>query len=140
MWGPSYGKADIESGGPALYPMMTERPDLRWAFIRKIYVILSIQLLLTVAVASIVVTVHPISHFFVSSPAGLALYIVLIIIPFIGILFLFFSLFPRIPFPPFFSFVWKLETLNSSSSAVENNFASRFLKAILDFTGCKLRL
>ncbi|KAJ8641434.1 hypothetical protein MRB53_018128 [Persea americana] len=83
MWGPSYGKADIESGGPALYPMMTERPDLRWAFIRKIYVILSIQLLLTVAVASIVVTVHPISHFFVSSPAGLALYIVLIIIPFI---------------------------------------------------------
>ncbi|RWR82395.1 BI1-like protein [Cinnamomum micranthum f. kanehirae] len=83
MWGPSYGKADIESGSPALYPMMTERPDLRWAFIRKIYVILSIQLLLTVAVASIVVTVHPISHFFVSSPAGLGLYIVLIIIPFI---------------------------------------------------------
>ncbi|GFZ13598.1 bax inhibitor-1 family protein [Actinidia rufa] len=42
-------KADVESGtAEPLYPMMLESPELRWAFIRKIYSILSIQLLLTV--------------------------------------------------------------------------------------------
>ncbi|KAG1358617.1 protein LIFEGUARD 2 [Cocos nucifera] len=63
--------------------MMLESPDLRWAFIRKIYSILTVQMLLTVAVAAVVVTVRPISHFFVSSGAGLGLYIFLIILPFI---------------------------------------------------------
>lgn len=101
MWGHAYGKADIESGSPALYPMMTESPDLRWAFIRKIYVILSVQLLLTVAVAAVVVTVHPIALFFVSSPAGLGLYIVLILLPFICN-FLFPPFFPRIPISQFY--------------------------------------
>lgn len=86
MWGPAYGKStvDVESGARPLYPMMLESPDLRWAFIRKIYSILSVQLLLTIAVASIVVTVRPISYFFVSSPAGLGLYLMVIILPFIG--------------------------------------------------------
>ncbi|KAL3849897.1 hypothetical protein ACJIZ3_011779 [Penstemon smallii] len=83
MWGHSYGKDDIESGREPLYPMMLESPELRWSFIRKIYSIVSIQLILTVAIASVVVTVHPISHFFTSTGAGLALYIVLIITPFI---------------------------------------------------------
>ncbi|KAH7661448.1 Bax inhibitor 1-related protein [Dioscorea alata] len=84
MWQRSFGKGgDLESGPRPLYPMMLESPDLRWAFIRKIYFIVATQLLLTVAVAAVVVTVRPISHFFVSSTAGLGLYIFLIIFPFI---------------------------------------------------------
>ncbi|XP_006657498.1 protein LIFEGUARD 2-like [Oryza brachyantha] len=81
---------DVEagtSGGVAgareLYPGMTEPPEMRWALIRKIYVILSMQLLLTAAVAAVVVKVRAISHFFVSSHAGIGLYIFLIILPFI---------------------------------------------------------
>lgn len=78
MW-----KDDIESASRPLYPMMLESPELRWSFIRKIYGIVSIQLLLTIAVASVVVTVHPISHFFATSRVGLGIYIVLIIAPFV---------------------------------------------------------
>lgn len=84
MWGQRYGKYDVESGVEPLYPMMQESPQLRWAFIRKIYTIISIQLLLTVAVAAIVVTVRPISVFFATTHAGLAVYILLIISPFIS--------------------------------------------------------
>ncbi|XP_073145282.1 protein LIFEGUARD 2-like [Henckelia pumila] len=78
MW-----KDDVESASRPLYPMMLESPELRWSFIRKIYSIVSIQLLLTIAVASVVVTVRPISHFFATTKVGLAIYIVLIIAPFI---------------------------------------------------------
>ncbi|OAY49759.1 protein LIFEGUARD 4 [Manihot esculenta] len=83
MWAQPYRKSDLEAGGSPLYPMMLESPQLRWAFIRKVYSILSIQLLATIVVASIVVFVHPVANFFVSSGAGLALYIVLIVLPFI---------------------------------------------------------
>ncbi|KAK9146601.1 hypothetical protein Sjap_006504 [Stephania japonica] len=83
MWQGQWGKADIETGARPLYPMMHESPELRWAFIRKIYSILSLQLLLTVAIAAVVVTVRPISLFFATTGAGLALYIVIIITPFI---------------------------------------------------------
>lgn len=82
MWGQS--KYDVESGRQPLYPMMVESPELRWSFIRKIYSIVSIQLLLTIAVAAVVVNVHPISNFFTTTKAGLVLYIVLVITPFIG--------------------------------------------------------
>lgn len=84
-------KRDVESGGDGnanprpLYPAMLENPQLRWAFIRKVYTILTIQLLLTIAVASVVVFVRPIALFFVSSPGGLALYIVLLIAPLITV-------------------------------------------------------
>ncbi|WOK91564.1 hypothetical protein Cni_G00255 [Canna indica] len=88
MWSqPGYWKGgDVEaaaSGRTPLYPMMLEPPELRWAFIRKIYSILAIQMLLTVAVAAVVVSVPSVSLFFVSSGAGLGLYIFLIILPFI---------------------------------------------------------
>ncbi|GLJ18734.1 hypothetical protein SUGI_0334340 [Cryptomeria japonica] len=76
---------DLETGREgALYPdqPVYETP-LRWAFIRKIYTILSLQLLLTIAVSAVIVFVHPVAHFFVSTPAGLGLYIFLIIFPFI---------------------------------------------------------
>lgn len=85
---PPYGKGggvDVETGDAArvFYPLMLESPELRWAFIRKVYSILSIQMLLTVAVASIVVFVRPVANFFVSSPGGFGLYIFLLILPFI---------------------------------------------------------
>ncbi|XP_075639879.1 protein LIFEGUARD 2 [Castanea sativa] len=83
MWDRPFQKSDVEAGARPLYPMMLESPELRWAFIRKIYSILTVQLLVTIAVAATVVSVPPISLFFVSSGAGLALYIVLIITPFI---------------------------------------------------------
>ncbi|XP_047956029.1 protein LIFEGUARD 4-like [Salvia hispanica] len=79
----SYRKDDVEVGGGRLYPTMLETPELRWAFIRKIYVIIGIQLLLTAAVAAVVITLHPISHFFATTRAGLVLYILLIFIPFL---------------------------------------------------------
>ncbi|KAL6008071.1 hypothetical protein ACLOJK_033577 [Asimina triloba] len=84
MWMPSNWKSgDVESGARPLYPMMLESPELRWAFIRKVYSILSFQLLVTVAVAATVVSVRPIANFFVSSPEGLGLYILIIFLPFI---------------------------------------------------------
>ncbi|KQK12715.1 protein LIFEGUARD 2 [Brachypodium distachyon] len=80
-----YRKApDLEAGGSeALYPGMVESPDLRWALIRKIYVILSVQLAMTAAVAAFVVKVPAVSEFFVSSNSGIALYIFLLILPLI---------------------------------------------------------
>ncbi|XP_065861119.1 protein LIFEGUARD 2-like [Euphorbia lathyris] len=83
MFAQPFRKNDVESGSRPLYPMMLESPELRWSFIRKVYSILCFQLLATIAVASVVVSVHPIATFFVSTGAGLALYIVLIIMPFI---------------------------------------------------------
>ncbi|XP_020598211.1 BI1-like protein, partial [Phalaenopsis equestris] len=82
---PYWQRGDVEEGNVTrpLYPMMLERPELRWAFVRKIYTIVSIQLLLTIAVSALVVSVKPISHFFVASSAGVGLYILLIISPFI---------------------------------------------------------
>ncbi|KAG2640284.1 protein LIFEGUARD 2-like [Panicum virgatum] len=81
---------DLEAGSSGaagqqrvLYPGMQESPELRWALIRKIYVILSLQLLLTAAVAAVVVKVRAIPHFFTTTNAGLGLYIFLIILPFI---------------------------------------------------------
>ncbi|BAT85473.1 hypothetical protein VIGAN_04302600 [Vigna angularis var. angularis] len=79
-------KRDVESGGGGdrpLYPNMLENPQYRWSFIRKVYCILTFQLLLTVAVAAVVVFVRPIPHFIVSTTPGLVLYCVLIFIPFI---------------------------------------------------------
>ncbi|XP_044486715.1 protein LIFEGUARD 2-like isoform X1 [Mangifera indica] len=83
MWNQPYRKSDMEAGARPLYPVMLESPELRWSFIRKVYSIITIQLLATIGVAATVVSVRPISEFFVSSGAGLALYIVLIITPFI---------------------------------------------------------
>lgn len=84
MFAQPYRKNDVEAGARPLYPMMLENPELRWSFIRKVYSILCFQLLATIAVASVVVFVRPIAVFFVTTGAGLALYIVLIIMPFIG--------------------------------------------------------
>lgn len=102
MWTRPFQKSDVEAGARPLYPMMLESPELRWAFIRKIYSILTVQLLVTIAVAATVVSVPPIALFFVSSGAGLALYIVLIITPFIGMFYCYFF-----SYSVFQSFLWK---------------------------------
>ncbi|KAF5462676.1 hypothetical protein F2P56_018664 [Juglans regia] len=90
MWTQPYRKNDLEAGARPLYPLMQESPELRWAFIRKVYSILTFQLLATIAVGAVVVFVHPIAHFFVSTGAGLALYILLILTPFLVMLPLYF--------------------------------------------------
>ncbi|GMN46767.1 hypothetical protein TIFTF001_015953 [Ficus carica] len=66
-----------------LYPTMIENPQLRWAFIRKVYILISMQLLLTVAVAAAVVFYRPIPNFFVRTTAGLIAYIAIIISTFL---------------------------------------------------------
>jgi len=76
-------KRDVESGERTLYPTMLESPELRWSFIRKVYFIITFQLLLTIAVASVVVFFHPVANFFTNSKLGYALYIVLLFVPFI---------------------------------------------------------
>lgn len=83
MWKQAYSRNDVEGGSQQLYPVMLESPELRWSFIRKVYSIIAIQLLATVAVGAIVVSYHPIAHFFTSSSGGLACYILLIITPFL---------------------------------------------------------
>lgn len=85
-------RGDVEEGSNSqpLYPMMLESPELRWAFVRKIYTILSIQMLLTVVVSAIVVFVKPVSNFFVSSSGGLAFYIAILISPLILLIPLYF--------------------------------------------------
>ncbi|KAG6571454.1 BI1-like protein [Cucurbita argyrosperma subsp. argyrosperma] len=85
MWN-QQRKYDVESGTTPLYPTMLESPQLRWAFIRKIYSIITIQLLATVAVAATVVYVPSISTFLSTTRAGLAVYIILLIMPFITLI------------------------------------------------------
>ncbi|CAL0300598.1 unnamed protein product [Lupinus luteus] len=86
MWNnQGFGKVggDVEAGARPLYPMMVESPELRWSFIRKVYSIIAIQLLATVAVGFFVVTVRPVANFFLGSTAGLVVYILIIFVPFI---------------------------------------------------------
>ncbi|XP_076937651.1 protein LIFEGUARD 2-like [Bidens hawaiensis] len=85
MWNRTFSKpTDVEWGtAEPLYPTMLESPDLRWSFIRKIYTIVAIQLLLTVAVGAFVVSYHPVVTFLTTTSGGLAVYILIIITPFI---------------------------------------------------------
>jgi FtsH-binding integral membrane protein len=71
----SYGKMkndyidDIETGNAGLYPGISAEDNvLRWAFIRKVYGILSTQMVLTTAVAAVIVFSIPVRDFFASSP------------------------------------------------------------------------
>ncbi|KAG4907506.1 hypothetical protein JHK86_055990 [Glycine max] len=63
------GRGDIEAGlphaegGDALYPYMIESPQLRWGFIRKVYVIISLQLLFTAAFSSLFIFFTPARNF-----------------------------------------------------------------------------
>ena len=79
-------QGDVEVGyNGALYPNMNESPQLRWAFIRKVYTIITFQILLTVGVAALVVFVRPIPEFLLSqTPAAWAVFIIIAISPLIS--------------------------------------------------------
>ncbi|KAK3145810.1 hypothetical protein QOZ80_3BG0257840 [Eleusine coracana subsp. coracana] len=65
-------------------PYLIESPLLRWAFIRKVYVIVAMQLMLTVAVAATVNLVDPIRAFFLSrTKEAIIAFIVILISPII---------------------------------------------------------
>jgi protein lifeguard len=63
-----------------------EDPRLRWAFVRKVYAILSLQFALTAAVAATACLVRPIPRFFASGPpaAVWSTYIAILLSPLIG--------------------------------------------------------
>ncbi|KAD7117866.1 hypothetical protein E3N88_05134 [Mikania micrantha] len=67
---------DIEAGKH--YPNQMEDPQLRWGFIRKVYSILTLQLLLTVIIATIVVVTPRINQFF-RTQTGLIVYLIIAI-------------------------------------------------------------
>ncbi|PNX76155.1 bi1-like protein [Trifolium pratense] len=69
-------KIDLESG--TILPVNSQ-----WPFIRKVYSIITFQLLLNIAVASVVVFDQPVANFFATTTQGLVLYIVLIFVPFL---------------------------------------------------------
>ncbi|KAI3736067.1 hypothetical protein L6452_15599 [Arctium lappa] len=50
---------------------MLESPELRWSFIRKVYSIVVVQLLLTVVNGVFVVSYHPIVTFLTTTRGGL---------------------------------------------------------------------
>lgn len=70
------GNHDIEAGKQ--YPSQMEDPQLRWGFIRKVYSILTLQMFLTVIVASIVVLTPRINQFF-RTRNGLIVYLIIVI-------------------------------------------------------------
>ncbi|XP_030456697.1 protein LIFEGUARD 4-like [Syzygium oleosum] len=79
---------DVESGPPApagdaSCPGMLESPQLRWAFVRKVYAILLSQLLLTAGVAAAVALVKPVSRFIAETWPGSMVVLVLVVLVFI---------------------------------------------------------
>ncbi|KAG6532419.1 hypothetical protein ZIOFF_006262 [Zingiber officinale] len=83
------GDRDIESGSgdAALYPNMAENPQIRWAFVRKVYSIVCFQMFLTIAVACVINFVQPIRGFLLShTTASLVVLIVIVVSPFLVLL------------------------------------------------------
>ncbi|KAL5197936.1 hypothetical protein ABZP36_001448 [Zizania latifolia] len=77
----------VVAGGACPCPYMIESPQHRWAFIRKVYVIVAMQLLVTIAVAATVYFVPAIRRFFFArTPASLAAFVLIIVAPFIVML------------------------------------------------------
>ncbi|XP_058737950.1 protein LIFEGUARD 4-like [Vicia villosa] len=79
------GKGDIEAGiyQGGLYPSMIESPELRWGFIRKVYTIVSIQLLFTAGFASLFVFFPPARDFVRYNQFRIVVLIVAVIFTFI---------------------------------------------------------
>ncbi|XP_073053826.1 protein LIFEGUARD 4-like [Primulina eburnea] len=78
-----YGKRDVELGNAGqLYPGMVEDPQMRWGFIRKVYSILCVQLLLTFGVAIAMFMVHPVREF-MRTPNGLYVMIAAMVLTFV---------------------------------------------------------
>ncbi|KAL6880127.1 hypothetical protein ACP4OV_011692 [Aristida adscensionis] len=80
-----YEERDLEAG--IVCPYMIESPQLRWAFIRKVYVIVAMQMLTTVAITAAVYLLPAVRQFFAArSPAALTAFVVIIIAPIIVML------------------------------------------------------
>ena len=82
------GKAEQEKqAAPAAKKVAEEEdPRLRWAFVRKVYAILSLQFALTAAVATVACLVRPIPRFFAVGPPAAVwpTFIVILVSPLIG--------------------------------------------------------
>ncbi|KZV25951.1 hypothetical protein F511_08896 [Dorcoceras hygrometricum] len=84
-----YGKSDVELGHAGqLYPGMMENPQMRWGFIRKVYSILCMQLLLAFGVSLAMFLVHPVREFMRTSN-GLYVMIAAIILTFVFLIMMF---------------------------------------------------
>ncbi|KAF9607165.1 hypothetical protein IFM89_032387 [Coptis chinensis] len=71
-------KVDLEAGGTTLFPGLSHAEnDLRWGFIRKVYAILSAQILLTTLVSAITVLYTPLNHLLFGTSWLLLLFIIL---------------------------------------------------------------
>ncbi|XP_047945034.1 protein LIFEGUARD 4-like [Salvia hispanica] len=70
---------DLEKGNGQLYPGMMENPQMRWGFIRKVYSILCLQLLITFGTAIAMTFIQPV-RLFLRTPAGLYTMIAAIIL------------------------------------------------------------
>ncbi|CAK8573922.1 unnamed protein product [Lathyrus sativus] len=79
------GKGDIEAGihQDGFYPSMIESPELRWGFIRKVYTIVSIQLLFTAGFTSLFVFFPPARDFVRYNDLRIVVLIVAVIFTFI---------------------------------------------------------
>ncbi|CAI9118385.1 OLC1v1019950C1 [Oldenlandia corymbosa var. corymbosa] len=66
-------KQDVEGG--QLYPGMMENPQMRWAFIRKVYLLLCIQLLISFGVGCVMFFNTTIKYFMVTTRIGIAILI-----------------------------------------------------------------
>lgn len=74
---------DVEMGNNGqLYPGMQENPQLRWGFIRKVYSILCLQLLITFGVAVAMTLIQPVREFLRTS-TGLYVMIGIMVFTFI---------------------------------------------------------
>lgn len=62
---------DVEMGNGQLYPNMAEDPQMRWAFIRKVYTIVCIQFMITVGVSIFMFLTPAVKGFLSSMPYGL---------------------------------------------------------------------
>ncbi|XP_042430621.1 protein LIFEGUARD 4-like [Zingiber officinale] len=74
---------DVEIGASAgLYPNMMESSELRWGFIRKVYLIVAMQILITIIIAAVMNIVPSIHVFFVSRTSNsIILAFVIMILP-----------------------------------------------------------
>jgi FtsH-binding integral membrane protein len=72
---------NVESGENNLCPMMHDTHQERISSLLKVYSIVTFQLLLTIAIISIVIFVHPVANFFNNNNKHLG---VLVLITFFG--------------------------------------------------------
>ncbi|KAF3335588.1 BI1-like protein [Carex littledalei] len=87
---PPYEKGHPNARVKDFHPVIMENLEVRWAFLRKVYLMLTAEMSLMVLVAYIVVFNPPVANFFVSTPVGFGLYISSLILPFIVLCVLYF--------------------------------------------------